>query len=44
MFDFFFDIFSSMSDLPIFCYPAAAAFVCGLVMLFRSFFGKGITV
>jgi hypothetical protein len=44
MIDFFINIATSMSSFSIFCYPVAAAFCCGLIMLIRSFFGKGITV
>lgn len=44
MIEIFIDIAKSMNNVEFFLYVPAAAFVCGLVMIFRSFFGKGVTV
>ena len=44
MVEFFISVWSSMDDYKLFLYPVACAFICALVCLFRSFFGRGVTV
>lgn len=44
MIEIFIDIALAMNDYEFFLYVPAAAFVCGLVMLFRSFFVRGFVL
>ena len=40
MFDLLFDVWRSLSNVTFFCYVLAAALICGIVSLIRSFFGE----
>lgn len=40
MFDLLFDVWGSLSNVAFFCYVPAAALLCGIVSLLRSFFGE----
>lgn len=44
MVDFMIEVWTSMNDVEIFVYPVACCFLWALVTLFRSFFGRGVTV
>ena len=40
MFDLLFSVWGSLSNVTFFCYVPAAALLCGIVSLIRSFFGE----
>lgn len=42
--EIFLDIAAAMNDYEFFLLVPAASFVCGLVMLFRSFLGRGVSL
>lgn len=44
MIDFLLSFWRSIGNIELFCYPVACAFLWSLISLFRSFFGKGVSL
>lgn len=44
MIEFLLSVWTSMNNLNFFFYAPCCALICGLILVFRSFFGKGVKI